>query len=75
MHGPSTEQYSENENRFTYHPPKGDQTQRYESIRSAARQLDLLLCGHCPASRELSTARTKLEEAAFWANAAIARNE
>lgn len=33
------------------------------------------LLGICPDSRELSTALTKLEEAVFWANAAIARNE
>jgi hypothetical protein len=36
-----------------------------------SRQLQYL----CPGSRELSLAITKLEEAVFWANAAIARNE
>jgi hypothetical protein len=60
---------------FTYHPPQGDQARRYEALRAAAYQLALLYARHCPDSRELSIALTKLEEAAMWANAAIARNE
>lgn len=62
-------------NRFTYHPPKDDQSLRYEGIRSEglafARTIDRL----CPDSREKSLAITKLEEAVMWANASIARNE
>lgn len=63
------------ERSFTYHPPKGDQTNRYELIRAEAGRLSHLLNTNCPPSRELSLAQTKLEEAVFWANAAIARNE
>lgn len=61
--------------RFTYHPPKGDQAVRYTNIRVEARELALLLTVVCPPSRELSLAITHLEEAVFWGNAAIARNE
>lgn len=60
---------------FTYHAPHGDQGQRYESIRDRAGRLALTFNQYCPPSRELSLAMTKLEEAVFWANAAIARNE
>ena len=61
--------------RFTYHPPKGYQPERYEFIRSAAGELAEVLVGQTPTSREQSLALTALEEAVFWANAAIARNE
>ena len=61
--------------RFTYHPPVRDQAQRYELIRNNGLELANLLNMYCPESRELSLAITKLEEAVFWANASIARNE
>lgn len=60
---------------FTYHPPKGDQTDRYEVIRASARGLALLIEEKCPPSREQSLAITKLQEAVMWANASIACNE
>lgn len=61
--------------RFTYHPPKPGQPELYEAIRGCARDLAELVDSICPASRELSLALTKIEEAVFWANAAIARRE
>lgn len=63
------------ERRFTYHPPKEGQPERYVLLRDAARALALLVLEYTPASREQSLAITKLEEAVFWANAAIARRE
>ena len=64
-------------NRFTYHPPiqELNQADRYGEIREEARMFALMLTNECPESRERSLAITKLEEAVFWANAAIARNE
>lgn len=61
--------------RFTYHPPKTDQSIRYEMIRDRAYQLAILLNEKCPDSREKSLAITMLEECVMWANASIARNE
>ncbi|TCZ79910.1 hypothetical protein E0485_03315 [Paenibacillus albiflavus] len=63
------------ENNFSYHPPKNDQADRYEQIRNATKQLAYLLDSQCPDSREKSLAMTNLEQAVFWANASIARNE
>ncbi len=63
------------ENNFTYHPPFGDQPQRYEAIRSEAKRLAAFIIVKTPSSREQSLALTNLEQAVFWANAAIARNE
>ena len=63
------------ENNFTYHKPFGNQPERYETIRSAAKELAKTILANTPASREQSVALTSLEEAVFWANAAIARNE
>jgi hypothetical protein len=60
---------------FTYHAPTGDQPQRYINLREAAKELAILMSSSCPPSRELSLALTNLEQATFWANAAIARNE
>lgn len=61
--------------RFTYHLPKGDQTGRYKDIRAMAKDFALAIDNMCPDSREKSISLTKIEEASFWANAAIARNE
>jgi hypothetical protein len=63
------------EKRFTYHKPKGDQPQKYEQLRAAARELAEAFNALCPESREKSLAFTALEEAVMWANASIARNE
>lgn len=60
---------------FIYHSPFGDQPSRYSLLRSQANNLAMSFNEHCPPSRELSLAHTKLEEAVMWANAAIARNE
>lgn len=60
-------------NRFTYHPPIGDQAAKYERIRAKALILADSLNHECPDSRELSLAITHLEEVVFWANASIAR--
>lgn len=62
-------------NNFRYHPPKGDQPERYEKIRENAKLLAELIAELCPGSRERSIALTNLETAVMWANAAIARNE
>lgn len=60
---------------FKYHPPHGDQPLRYEQLRTEARGLAGHILASCPESRERSLALTNLEQAIFWANASIARNE
>lgn len=62
-------------NRFTYHPPKEGQPERYVSIRQGGLTLAKLIDELCPDSREKSLAITSIENAVFWANAAIARHE
>lgn len=63
------------ENNFKYHAPKDDQPERYQMIRSKAKELAIIINSCSPASREQSIAMTYLEEVVMWANAAIARNE
>jgi hypothetical protein len=63
------------ENIYTYHSPRGDQPERYVKIRSEAKNLAQVILDSVPESRERSLALTNLEQAVFWANAAIARNE
>jgi NAD(P)H-dependent flavin oxidoreductase YrpB (nitropropane dioxygenase family) len=63
------------ENRFSFHPANTDeQRQQHESVRAACRTLAHLWSGSLPEGREKAVAITKLEEAMFWANAAIARS-
>jgi len=63
------------ERTFTYHSPKDDQPERYVKLRDEAKNLAYLIVRNTPTSREQSLALTHLEEAIFYANAAIARNE
>jgi hypothetical protein len=61
--------------RFTYHPPRSGQPEKYEAIRNAANAFARLISSISPPSREQSLAIGKLEEAVMWVNAAIARRE
>lgn len=61
--------------RFTHHPPKGDQVERYGALREKGLELARSIVANSPASREQSLALTNLETAIMFANAAIARNE
>ena len=61
--------------RFTYHPPKDDQADRYQELRDAGGSVAHLIDMLCPDSREKSLALTNIEQAIMWANAAIARRE
>lgn len=63
------------ENDFTYHPPKDGQQERYQGVRDVAKVLAYTIVQNTPSSREQSLALTNLEQAVFWANAAIARSE
>jgi hypothetical protein len=63
------------EKAFKYHPPKGDQAERYAMINAQSRALAELIIEEVPPSRERSLALTALEESKMWANAGIARNE
>ena len=65
---------TELENRFTFHPASTEQGELYEEIRKRARDYALFLASKCPASIELSSANTHLDNAVMWANASIARN-
>lgn len=62
------------ENNFSYHSPMPWQPEIYHKIREKAKELAYLIDELAPNSREKSLAMTNLEQAVFWANAAIARN-
>lgn len=64
------------ENNFAYHSPKDDTVKlTHENIRSTCRQAADTLFLLCPDSAERTLALRKLEEAMFWGNAAVARNQ
>jgi hypothetical protein len=60
---------------FTYHAPKGDQSERYKAIRDAGRVFADVIARSSPPSSEQTLAIRKIEQAVMWANAGIARNE
>lgn len=60
--------------RFDHHPPKNPEVVRnHELVRTELKLTARYLDGALPEGREKALALTKLEEAMFWANAAIAR--
>lgn len=62
-------------NRVTYHAPSTAGVERHSLIATAIENALQAVNVVCPGGREKSLAFTKLEEAKFWASAAIARNE
>ena len=63
------------EDAFTYHPAKGDQGSRHESIRDKAKELANFIDDNCPDSFEKYQSLARLRETMMWANAAISCNE
>ena len=62
-------------NSHTYHPPKGDQVDRYKTIRDAGMEFSFIIAHNSPSTPEQTLALRKIEEAVMWANKAIACNE
>lgn len=61
-------------NRFRYHPATTPgRMAAHERVRLACHHVAGMINDLCPEGREKSLAVTKLEEAMFWANAALAR--
>jgi hypothetical protein len=68
--------YSELIHRFVFHAAVTDEKiAKHDDIRTRCGNLAIGLNAILPEGREKSLALTKIEEAMFWANAAIARNE
>lgn len=63
---------AEIDNIFSYHAPKGDQPQRYDQIRTAAKAFAHVLIENTPPSADQSAALRKLRECVMTANASIA---
>lgn len=66
---------AELENRYIHHPPKGDQVERYASIRAKVLETAKHIVDSTPCCPEQTRALNALDEAMFLANASIARHE
>ncbi|SIC56900.1 Uncharacterised protein [Mycobacteroides abscessus subsp. abscessus] len=62
------------DHRFDYHRPDAAKVAAHEGVRAACKDLAHKFDRDLPPGREKALALTKLEEAMFCANAAIARN-
>lgn len=60
------------DNWFTYHAPKGDDPEKYDKIRTAARAFAQVIVDNTPPSADQTAALRKLRESTMTANAAIA---
>jgi len=62
-------------NMFRYHPPAGDQANRYQELRDAGHKFAVSILVLTPPSADQTAAIRKVREAVMIANAAIAINE
>lgn len=60
--------------RVTYHAPSESGIGRHGSLSAVIADAMRVVNGICPDGREKSLAFTHLEDAKFWASAAVARN-
>ena len=64
------------DSRFKHHPPKDDSViDRHQAARKAADDFFNVINEIASNGREKALAITKVEEAMFWLNADIARNQ
>lgn len=61
------------QNRFQYHKPDGPRVDAHQDVRQTCQHAAFVFFSLLPDGREKALAMTKIEEAMFWANAAIAR--
>lgn len=66
---------SDLENKFKYHAPKEGQLEKYKRLRSAGKDLALLIQKECPECADAYIAIQRVREAVMYANAAIAINQ
>lgn len=60
--------------RFTHHPPDAARAQQHHDVRAVITSAAHELNDRLPEGREKALSLTRLEEALFWANAALARS-
>jgi hypothetical protein len=63
------------DNWFQYHPPKGDQQERYIKIRDKAKEFAELILNCTPSCADQTAAFRKLRETVMAVNLTIACNE
>ncbi|ANA87084.1 hypothetical protein SEA_SWITZERLAND_51 [Gordonia phage Switzerland] len=71
----TSESIKDIDNRFKFHPATTEEKRNeHTSVRTQIKHVAEMFDSWIPNGREKALAITKLEEAMFWANAAIARN-
>lgn len=72
---PDTRDLNSIDNWFVHHTPKGNQQERYVSLREQARQFAVSIVALVPPGADRTVAIRKLRECVMTANAGIACDE
>ena len=62
------------ESEWRYYPPTAFTIEKYEQVRERFQALADFIENNIPVTEETKQAHLRLQEAAFWSNAAIARH-
>jgi hypothetical protein len=57
---------------FSYHAPEGNDLERYQALRDAARAFAVVILMNCPDTADQQAALRKVREAMMTANASVA---
>ncbi|MBB5167139.1 hypothetical protein [Mycobacterium sp. AZCC_0083] len=71
----TNESYKDIQHRFSHHAPSPVKAAVHTQVRRDTLELAVLYDDRIPPGREKALALTNLEQAMFWANAAIARSK
>ena len=72
MHEVTAAEQQELDHAYGYHPPSGDQVERYAHVNAAAKHFEKAVLEACPPSADRTFATRQIRDARMTANRSIA---